>query len=79
MVVPLWVSMPLTLTAAFAAYELTLYASTSFLPAGPGAFASLVILRIFAINVTATGLLLAAYCVARLTVDRLRKLAPAAL
>jgi hypothetical protein len=62
---PLWISVPLTLTAAFAAYELILYASTTFLPAGPGAFASLVLLRIATINATALGLLLSAHFMAR--------------
>jgi len=77
-VVTLWVSIPLALSAAFAAYELVLYASTAFLPAGPGAFAFLVLLRIFAVNAAAIGLLLAAHRVARLAVDHLRRRAPAA-
>jgi hypothetical protein len=76
-VTPLWGLIPLALTAAFAAYELVLYVFTSFLPAGPGAFASLVLLRIFAINAVAIGLLLTAHCAARLAADRLRRSAPA--
>ena len=74
-VTPLWASIPLALTGAFAAYELVLFASTAFLPAGPGAFAFLILRRIFTINVTATGLLLTAHCMARLAADRLRRLA----
>ena len=72
----LWVSIPLVLIAAFMAYELVLYASTSLLPAGPGAFAAPVVLRIFAINATAIGLLLAVHCAAGALLDRLQKFSP---
>ena len=55
----LW-SAPLGLVAAFGAYELVLFAATWLLPSGANAFAAGVMLRIFAINAVALGLLIAA-------------------
>ena len=67
-----WIALPLTLVAAFAAYEAVLYATTWLLPAWPGAFAAPVVLRIFAINGVALGLLLAAQLLAHVTAIRLQ-------
>ena len=45
---------------AYAAYELVLFAATAVLRSGPDAFAAAVVLRIFAINLVAFALLVAA-------------------
>jgi len=63
--------------AAFAAYELVLFAATAVLPSGGDAFAAAVIARICAINGVALGLLLAAHQFAR--VSGLTKSRPIAL
>ena len=50
----------LALLAAFAGFELVLAAAALVMPSGSGAFAPAVVLRLFAINAAALGLLLAA-------------------
>ncbi len=52
------VSFAAMLPAAFAAYEVVLWAATGLLPSGPGAFAPLVVLRLLAINAATFGLLI---------------------
>lgn len=58
---PRWAAIPLALAIAFTAYEIVLFATTWVLPSGTGTFAPPVLMRIFAINVAAIGLLLAAH------------------
>jgi hypothetical protein len=63
-----WVAWPVALVAAFAAYEFILFATTWLLSSGSGAFAAMVVLRIFTINAVALGLLLGVHRLTSLAV-----------
>jgi hypothetical protein len=62
-----WVAMPVALIAAFVAYEMVLFATSWILPSSSGAYSTVVVLRIFAINVVAAGLLLGVGMVSKFT------------